>query len=348
MKVGRTQIELAGVALLGLFGIFLFPNIVAFYTIISSTIFVSLAILALSLALIWGYGGILCFGQAAFFGLAGYAYAVGAFNLESTALAAVIAVVVPVIFAAALGYFMFYGRLNDVYLGVITLTVTLILFKLANSTAGDQFVIGKARLGGFNGMPGTPLLASPFGNGEPLSPHALYTLAVVLLLLSYFACKWLLATRFGRIMIAIRENETRAELLGYDPQPYKLIFFCIGAGIAGISGVLFANVVFVSPTMFSLSYTAQILIWVIVGGLGTLIGPIVGCIALQLLASYLGTTGFINPNVALGLILIVFVLIVPRGLLPLLSDGLDWILSRSEYETKKHTSIAQVDEGKAG
>ena len=328
MTLGRPQIELAAVALIGLFGIFVFPNIVAFYTIISSTIFVSLAILALSLALIWGYGGILCFGQAAFFGLAGYAYAVGAFNFDSTALAAIVAIIVSTVFAAALGYFMFYGRLNDVYLGVITLTVTLILFKLANSTAGDQWTIGKARLGGFNGMPGTPLLASPFGDGSPLSPHALYTLAVVLLLICYFGCKGLLATRFGRVVVAIKENETRAELLGYDTRPYKLIFFCVGAGIAGVSGTLFANAVFVSPTMFSLTYTAQILIWVIVGGLGTLIGPIIGCIALQLLASYLGTTGAIDPNVALGLILILFVLLVPRGILPLLSDCLDWIIDR--------------------
>ncbi len=330
MMLKKTACEMLTVLVIGLIAVFVFPNYVAFYTVISSTIYVSLAILALSLALVWGYGGILCFGQAAFFGLAGYTYAVGAFNFEVTAYAAVIAVIVPVIFSAVLGYFMFYGRLNDVYLGVITLTVTLILFKLANSTAGDIYTIGNARLGGFNGMPGTPLLANPFGNGEPLSPHALFVLATVLLLLSYFGCRWLLSTRFGRVMVAIRENETRAELLGYDSRRYKLIFFCVGAGIAGISGMLFANAVFVSPTMFSLNYTAQILIWVIVGGLGTLMGPVIGCIVLQVITAYLGKTGLIDPSAALGLILIVFVLLVPKGLLPLLTELPDRIRQRKK------------------
>jgi len=327
MALTRSHIELITVGLLGVFAVFIFPQIVQFYTVISSTIYISLAILALSLALIWGYGGILCFGQAAFFGLGGYAYAIGAWNFDATIYGALLAVVVPALFAAALGYFMFYGRLNDVYLGVITLTVTLILFKLVNSTGGEAWAIGKAKLGGFNGMPGTPLLENPF-DGQVLSPQALYMLAAALLFVCYFGCKFLLASRFGRIVVAIRENETRAELLGYDARPYKLIFFCVGAGIAGISGMLFANAVFVAPTMFDMASTARILIWVIVGGLGTLVGPVLGCIGLLIITTYLGKAGFVDPNVALGVILILFVLIVPRGLLPLLDDALAWVLSR--------------------
>lgn len=323
----RNSAELIAVAMIGLFALLIFPRIVEFYTIISSTIYVSLAILALSLAFIWGYGGILCFGQAAFFGLGGYAYAVGAWNFDATIYGALLAIVVPTFFAASLGYFMFYGRLNDVYLGVITLTVTLILFKLVNSTGGDAYAIGKARLGGFNGMPGTPLLENPL-NGQILSPEALYCVAVVCLFACYFLCKAVLASRFGRVVVAIRENETRAELLGYDARPYKLAFFCIGAGIAGISGMIFANAVFVAPTMFDMASTARILIWVIVGGLGTLVGPVIGCIALQMITTSLGRSGFVDPNVALGAILIVFVLLVPRGLLPLLIDGLTWVLAR--------------------
>lgn len=341
MALKRTHVELAAVGIIGLFALVIFPQIVQFYTIISSTIYVSLAILALSLAFIWGYGGILCFGQAAFFGLGGYAYAVGAWNFDVTLYGALLAVIVPTLFAAALGYFMFYGRLSDVYLGVITLTVTLILFKLVNSTGGDAYAIGKARLGGFNGMPGTPLLENPF-TGQVLSPHALYGVAVVLLLASYFVCKAVLASRFGRIVVAIRENETRAELLGYDARPYKLIFFCIGAAIAGISGMLFANAVFVAPTMFDMASTARILIWVIVGGLGTLIGPVIGCIVLLMITTYLGKSGFVDPNVALGTILIVFVLLVPRGLLPLLNDSLDWLLDRFGGKTKQKSNSGEA------
>ncbi len=342
MAMTRYKIELVAVAVLGLFALFVFPNIVEFYTIISSTIYVSLAILALSLALVWGYGGILCFGQAAFFGLGGYAYAVGAFNFDATIIGALLAVIVPTLFAAALGYFMFYGRLNDVYLGIITLTVTLILFKLVNSTGGDAYAIGKAKLGGFNGMPGTPLLENPF-TGVVLSPEAMFSVATALLIICYFACKALLASRFGRVVVAIRENETRAELLGYDTRPYKLAFFSIGAGIAGISGMLFANAVFVAPTMFDMASTVRILIWVIVGGLGTLMGPVIGCVALLMITTALGKTGFVDPNVAQGLILIVFVLLVPRGLLPLCSDFVDWITARIRKSPK--TALSQPDRG---
>ena len=101
----------------------------------------------------------------------------------------------------------------------------------------------------------------------------------------YVSCKILLASRFGRVVVAIRENEMRAELLGYDVRLYKLAIFTIGGAMAGLAGLLFANCVFVSPTMFSLPVIGQIIIWVIVGGLGTLIGPVIGCILLQMLTN---------------------------------------------------------------
>ena len=99
----------------------------------------------------------------------------------------------------------------------------------------------------------------------------------------------MLASRFGRIIVGIRENERRAELLGYDPRAYKLATFTIGAALAGYAGCLFANWgAFVSPTIFGLAQSAQIIIWVIVGGRGTLIGPILGCVGIQWLTAALG------------------------------------------------------------
>ena len=92
----------------------------------------------------------------------------------------------------------------------------------------------------------------------------------------------MLASRFGRVVVAIRENELRAELLGYDVRLHKLGIFALGGLIAGLAGILFANCVFVSPTMFSLSYAAQAIIWVLVGGLGTLVGPAAAAILLQM------------------------------------------------------------------
>src|SRR5260370_26741257 len=117
-----------------------------------------MAILALSLALVWGYGGILCFGQSAFFGLGAYAYAIAMFNMSESTAPFLLAILLPAAFAALLGYFMFYGRISDVYLGVITLPVTLILFNSINSTAGPEYHIGVARLGGFNVIPSIPPL----------------------------------------------------------------------------------------------------------------------------------------------------------------------------------------------
>jgi branched-chain amino acid transport system permease protein len=312
----RTLIEialacaLAAVAAVGL------PSILELFELINATVFVSMALLALSLGLIWGYGGILCFGQTAFFGLGGYAYAVAAINFGDTTGAVPLALIAPTLFAAALGYLMFYGRISDVYMGVITLTTTLILFKFANSTAGEQWTIGRAPLGGFNGIPSTPPLNMPFAPDQPLDPEAVFIISVACLAGAYAIAKLLLRTRFGRVAVAIRENEVRAELLGYDVRLHKLLLFSLGGLFAGLAGMLFANCVFVSPTMFSLFYAGQAIIWVLVGGLGTLVGPVIGCILVQLLTTWAGTLPDVDANIVLGGVLMVAVLVLPKGLLP--------------------------------
>lgn len=298
------------------------PQVLELYSLLNATIYLSFALFALSMALVWGHAGILCFGQAIFFGLGAYAYAVAGINFGDSTWAIAVAVGIPMLFALVLGYFLFYGRLSDVYFGVITLTVTLILLKLANSTSGDAYRIGKAKLGGFNGMPDTPPLNVPFNPDIPLSPQAQFMLAVALLAAAYVLCKWLVGTGFGRALAAVRENEMRAELLGFDARRLKLAAFAIGAGIAGTAGMLFATSVFVSPSVFSLANAAQVLIWVVIGGLGTFAGPIMACLVLQLLTTYLGTLGWIDPNIVLGSLLVFFVLLMPRGLLPPLLDRL--------------------------
>jgi branched-chain amino acid transport system permease protein len=139
----------------------------------------------------------------------------------------------------------------------------------------------------------------------------------------YLGQRWLLASHFGRVVVAIRENEKRTDLLGYDSRKYKLATFAIGGGIAGLAGCLFANWgAFTSPTVFSLAQSAQVIIWIIVGGYGTLLGPIVGCFVVQWLTSYAGTLSAINPNLLLGAVLIAFVLLLPKGLVPLVRRGL--------------------------
>ena len=293
------------------------PQVVDQFGLLQLTIFAAMCILALSLGFVWGYGGILCFGQSAFFGLGAYAYAVTAVDLGESTAAAILAVLVPAVFAALLGYFMFYGRLSDVYLGVITLSVTLIFFNLMNSTAGDAYRVGKARLNGFNGMPSLPTLNVPGDPARLLDPTETFYLVMAFLVIVYVGLHVLLASHFGRVVVAIRENEARCELLGYDVRLHKLLVFTIGGGIAGLAGCLFANWgAFVSPNVFSLTMTSQIIIWVIVGGLGTLVGPIIGCLIMQYLATTLGTQQLANTNLIFGIIFLAFVLLVPRGIVP--------------------------------
>jgi len=315
----KLSTDIAAASIVTIAAILALPNFLELFALINATVYVSMSVLALSLALVWGFGGILCFGQAAFFGLGGYSYAVAALNFGDTTYAVPVAIVVPALVAAALGYVMFYGRISDVYMGAITLTLTLILFNFVNSTAGDQWRIGAAPLGGFNGIPSTPPLNLPGDPGNPLPPQSIFTISVVSLLLCYIIAKLILRTRFGRVIVAIRENEHRAELLGYDARAYKLGIFVIGGAMAGLSGMLFANCVFVSPTMFSLFYSGQIIIWVMVGGLGTLAGPVVGAILLNLLTTWAGTLPDISPSLILGVILLLAVLILPRGVLPSLA-----------------------------
>jgi branched-chain amino acid transport system permease protein len=295
------------------------PQVLQLFTIINLTTAIALALLGLSLGLIWGYGGILCFGQTVFFGLGGYAYAVAAQNLGDTTAAVLIAVIVAAGFAAALGYFLFFGRVSDVYLGAITLTVTLVFFNLIRRTSGPEYKIGDALLGGFNGTAAPPLTA-PW-SAMPLFPNQLFTVAMAILILSYFGCVWLTRSRFGRVCVAVRENEARAELLGYDARLYKLGMFAVGGGLAGLAGVLMANGVGrVTPDLFGLPYAAQAIIWVIVGGRGTLIGPILGAFGVFYLSGWLGGQQAVNINVVLGLVLILFVLLLPRGLAPTAMD----------------------------
>lgn len=293
------------------------PLVFDLFGLLQMTVFVAMAVLALSQGFIWGYGGIMSFGQTAFFGLGGYTYAVAVMNMGDSTAPVLLSILLPMLFAALLGYFMFYGRISDAYIGVITLTVTVILFNVVNSTAGDFYTIGVAPLGGFNGMPSVPPLNIPGDPSSPLDPQQTWYAAMGALILVYVLLRAILASRFGRIVVAIRENETRAQLLGYDTRLYKLIVFAIGGGIAGLGGCLYANWgSFISPTVFGLAASAQVLIYVLVGGLGTLLGPILGAVGIQYLISAIGAQDVVNANLVLGAVLVVFVLLVPQGLVP--------------------------------
>lgn len=281
------------------------------------TILIIWAMVALSLGLMWGYAGLLSFGHAAYFGLGAYTYAVAVVNIGESTLPFLLAMLVPAIVAAVIGAMAFYGRISDVYLGVITLVVTLILFNFMSATAGDAYKIGSARLGGFNGIPGFQTLNLPGYPDISLWGLPTYYLSAGLLLLLYLLCRWILSRSFGRVMIGIRENEDRCELMGYNVPAYKTAVFALSASMAGLAGCLYANwAEIVTPELFSLRQAAEILIWVVAGGLGTLVGPIFGAMMLGYIKLLLGEQTLIDNSLILGAVLIIVVLALPNGVVP--------------------------------
>src|SRR4029434_6924067 len=145
------------------------------------TLLLIYALFALSLGLMWGYAGLLSFGHSAYFGLGAYAYAIAVVNIGESTAPLLLAMLVPAIVAAVICAMMFYGRISDVYMGVITLVVTLILFKFMSATAGDAYAIGAARLGGFNGIPAFPILNVPGDPGTQIFGTPFYYVAAVVL-----------------------------------------------------------------------------------------------------------------------------------------------------------------------
>lgn len=287
------------------------------FILLQLTLFMAYGILAMSLGWVWGYGGIFSFGQAAFYGLGGYTYAVVSINMGGSTTALVAGVGLPAAFALFLGYFMFYGRISTVYVAVITLVVSLIFYKFLGHTAGYEYTIGTAHLGGFNGMPALPPINLPGDPAKFVYPEDMFLITGICLLLVYAGLRLLMRSRFGRAVAAVRENELRAELLGYDTRFYKTATFGIGGAVAGLAGVLYANWnAYVSPTVFDLGFSAQIIIWVVVGGLGTLAGPLIGAMLLGFVTIELGTQQSVDVNLILGVILVLFVLAVPEGVAP--------------------------------
>jgi branched-chain amino acid transport system permease protein len=299
---------------------FVAPHIFSRFTILQITVFLVGAILAESIGLVWGFGGIMCFGQTAFFGLGGYAYAISVENLGDSTIPIIIAILAASSAACALGVFLFFGKLGDVYVGVVTLCISLILYDFGNSTQDRFYTIGTAALNGFNGMAGVPGINLPFHPSIPLDTVGTFYLCAGSLIGIYLFCKGLLALPFGRIAVAVKQNEVSVGLIGYNASAIKLVLFTIGGGIAGYAGCLYVNWNgYISPSVFGLPMMGQTIIWVVVGGLGTLLGPIFGAIALQYLATVMGNIGLINVELVFGLVLVAVVVFLPEGVIPTLA-----------------------------
>jgi ABC-type branched-subunit amino acid transport system permease subunit len=294
------------------------PFALSTFQVVQITVFLIFCLLAVSLDLSWGLAGLLSFGQGAFFGLGGYVYAILCANDETPGAALAAGTVAGGVVAGLLGYIAFYGRLSAMFLAVTTLVVTLILLQVLGSTADPSYHIGAAVLGGYNGMTNIPPLLP--------EPTPFFWMAGGLLFLLIVSGRLLMAAPFGRVLAAIRENERRVELLGYDARWHKLVIFALSGAIAGLAGALFASWGgFINPEVFSLAQSAQVVIWVLVGGRGSLYGAAIGAFLVQAMTQYLGSIGTAYTTLVLGALLVLFVLVMPNGLLPTFLRGLSSI-----------------------
>jgi branched-chain amino acid transport system permease protein len=292
------------------------------YTVGNSVYFLNWTFMAMGLSLIWGYGGSLSFGQTAFFGVAGYSYGILTINFGAAyglgLAAVVVAVLIAAVFAAVLGYFLFFGRISGVFLGIVTLSVTLALERFMAQTAGPEWAVGSARLNGFNGMSGMPGLTIPwFGGDIELYPDvALYYVVLGLVILVYLGLRILVNSRFGNVLVALRENPERAEMLGYDIRKYQLAAFIIGSSLAGLSGVLYTSWgQYITPSTMGITAAALPIIWVAVGGRSDLTATLIGTLLVLSVFQALTIYGSQYALVVMGLLLVVTVLVAPRGLI---------------------------------
>lgn len=299
--------------------------------------------MALGLSLIWGYGGILSFGQTFFFGLAGYGYGVLAINFDGggmTFLALVLAVGLAALAALLLGYFIIWGGVAGVFIGIVTLSATLVLAFFLGHTAGPEYHIGPARLNGYNGMKGMEALNIPwFGEKNfEFEGVSLYYLILVLLLLVYLGLRALVNSRFGNVVVAIREDAQRAELLGYDTRKYQLAIFVIGSALAGLSGALYTSWgQFITPASIGLPAAAMPIVWVAFSGRSDITATLVGSFLILLAFQTITVHSQQAALILMGAMLLVTVLVAPQGFAIGVVRGGAALLRRFGIGVKKET-----------
>lgn len=300
---------------------FFLPQCISRYNVGNLTYFLINVFLALGVSMMWGCGDILSFGQMAYFGIAGYGYGIIALNLSdgaTTVWAAAAAVVLSMAVAAVLGYFLFYGRVSGVYVTIITMVCTLVFETFMAQTSGPQWTIGRAPLGGYNGMTQIPPLRIAFGESAVLfRSYNLYYLVVALFIAVYLGMRWLVNSRYGNSLVATGSNPVRTEMLGYDIRRIQLIAFSLAGGLAGMSGVLYVSWGrTITPSTMGLTTAALPIVWVAFGGRKSLLATTISALLLQYFSQYLSKTGSELAFVIQGALLMIVVMYVPEGIIP--------------------------------
>lgn len=312
------------------------PLFSSLYTTQLTGKFITFMILALALDLLWGYGGLMNLGFAVFFGIGGYVVGIsmscqeglpafmtnGGLNelpwfyapLKSVGLATVLAIVLPALLALLLGYFIFTSKIKGVFFNLITLAFAA-LFELFIKT--NQVYTGGSS--GVNGIAKGLKKLTLFG--QKIQINGWYYIAFLSLLLIYLLCVWLTECRFGKVIKSVRDNEARLQFLGFNPAVFKLAVFGIAGAIAGYAGSLYIPMTsFISIESAGVSFSTMLLIWLAVGGRGNLTGAMFGALFVSFLQSKLSSTLGDAWHLVLGIVLILVVVVLPKGIIGTILD----------------------------
>ncbi|WP_341217948.1 urea ABC transporter permease subunit UrtC [Neptunomonas phycophila] len=312
------------------------------YTVTLLGKYLTLALLAVAVDLVWGYLGILTLGHGAFFALGGYAMGMYLmrqigdrgvygnpelpdfmvfldwqelpwfwYGFDQFWFAAIMIALVPGLLAFVFGWLAFRSRVSGVYLSIITQALTYALML--------AFYRNEMGFGGNNGLTDFKDLLG-FSLQEDSTRIALFIASAIALIAGYIVCRFLMNSRLGRVCVAVRDSESRARFMGYRVENVKLWVFVISAILAGVAGALYVpQVGIINPNEFSPLNSIEVVVWVAVGGRATLFGAIVGALLINYAKTYLTAE---LPEIwlfALGGIFVLVTLLLPKGVVGLLS-----------------------------
>lgn len=316
--------------------------------------YITYAIVAMALDLIWGYTGILSLGHGVFFGLGGYAFGMylklvasggklpdfmswsGRTTLpwfweiyESAPAAIIMVMVVPTVLALILGFLTFTNRIKGVYFSILSQALALVFVTL--------FVGLQQYTGGTNGL-------TDFTKVFGLSLHAKmtkyiwYYVALVFMVLTYVLFTNVLKSKCGRVLVAIRDGENRTRFSGYYVAQYKTFVYALSALAVGVAGALFVPFSgIISPSEMSIGNSIDMAIWVAVGGRGTLIGAVIGAFVVNLCKTLVSENFPEIWSYFIGLLFVIVVMFLPRGLTGVFMDAKQWIGKKLEKKSEAST-----------
>ncbi|WP_114990814.1 urea ABC transporter permease subunit UrtC [Synechococcus sp. UW179A] len=349
------------------FAFFVLPAILSQFRLNLFGRYFSLAIVALGIDLIWGYTGLLSLGQGIFFALGGYAIAMhlllvtnndfttganglpkffenyGVDNLPffwepfwSFPVTLIAIWVIPAVVSGLVGYLIFRNRIKGVYFSIITQASLMVFYHFFN---GQQKLVN-----GTNGLKTSTTELFGMIVGSDSAQLVFYRITLILLPLAYLLCKFLTSGRFGDALIGIRDDEARVRFTGFNPVPFKVIVFLVAGGLAGVSGALYTvQSGIVSPQYMAISMSIEMVIWVAVGGRGTLVGPIIGAVLVNYLRSLVSEA---LPEAWLfvqGGLFIFVVVLMPDGIYGWITKGGLTTMLAAFGITKKSKTYPRID-----